>query len=238
MWSGSSGSFVNMNPPGASSSGIRAAYGDRQGGAASFSGSFSPSRAGLWSGTAASFVSLHPLSGYAESWITAMAEGQQVGAANAGSTTMNHAALRTGTPESFLDLHPAGYISSELLGTVGGAQVSFVYTGQTHAGIWFGTAGSFLRLSQFLPAGYYDSKATSIATDGQDFYVGGYATNAATGYRDAFLWVGTVPAPSTMGVLMAAGVLASRRRRVMGPCGPAILGLTACSCGASGVTAG
>jgi hypothetical protein len=109
---------------------------------------------------------------------------------------------------------PEAHGCSELLATCGTAQVGYIAPASgVFAGIWFGSAASFLNLAQFLPAGYGDSYATSIATDGANYYVGGYAENLTTLHNDAFLWVGSVPAPGSLGLLAGAGFLASRRRR-------------------------
>jgi len=215
MWSGTAASYVDMAPPGSSWSGIYAAQGNQQGGYASFSGFHSPAWAGIWTGTAASFVSLHPGTQYTDSWVAGMAEGEQVGMVAVAPSNNHHAALWHGTAASFTDLNPLGYNNSELLATIGGIEVGFVSTGSvTRAGLWFGTASSFLNLGQFLPPGYYDSRATSIASDGSHYFVGGYATSPITGYSEAFLWVGTVPSPSALSLLAGAGgVLAIRRRR-------------------------
>lgn len=212
-WSGSAASYISMNPPSAPSSSINAAWADQQGGTASFGTSLYPQRAGLWTGTAASFINIHP-GAYLESYISGMGPGEQVGSARA-ATTFNHAALWHGTAQSFVDLDP-GFGYSGALATIGGVQAGFANTTGgtiTHAGLWFGSASSFLDLSQFLPAGYFDSVATSIATDGSSYFVGGYGTSPTTGYRDAFLWVGSVPSPPGLALLATAGLLAVRRHR-------------------------
>jgi MprA protease rhombosortase-interaction domain-containing protein len=80
-----------------------------------------------------------------------------------------------------------------------------------HAGLWFGTASSFINLEQFLPPGYSSSTALSIDWYDNKLWIGGYGVNNA-GYAEAFLWTG-IPAPSTAALLLAAGALAHRRRR-------------------------
>jgi hypothetical protein len=210
MWSGTAASYLDLNPPGAVTSYIIAAYGEQQGGNASFVSQGGPFRAGLWSGTAGSFVSLHPGSQFTDSFVGGMAEGEQVGAVATPGT--HHAALWHGTAQSFLDLNPPAYNYSELLATIGGVEVGYVYTGLTYAGIWYGSASSFVNLGQFLPAGYHDSRATSIATDGTSYFVGGYAFGPS-GYPEAFLWTGPVPAPAGLTLLLGAGLIAVRRRR-------------------------
>ena len=141
--------------------------------------------------------------------ITGMALGEQVGYANFGAG--HHAILWRGTPESAVDMHPPWLFGvSELRATCGSAQVGVVQGGT--AGIWFGTPGSFVDLAQFLPSGYGASVATSVAELNGTFYVGGYAYRAGTLDREAILWIG-IPAPASAPVLLAAGVLAWRRRR-------------------------
>jgi hypothetical protein len=211
MWSGTAQSYVSMAPAGSDSSAIAAAAGALQGGGAVYGGF---ERAGLWSGSAASFVSIHPGAGYSESFVFGMSAGEQAGQARSAATTFNHAALWHGTAASFVDLDP-GWDLSSLSATLGGVEVGYAATDPSttlHAGIWFGTAASFLDLSRFLPPGYTDSQATSIATDGTHYYVGGYARLPGS-YTNAFLWVGTVPAPGAGLLLLAGGGLTTIRRR-------------------------
>jgi hypothetical protein len=192
MWSGSAASYVNMNPTGAVASRIHAAAGDRQGGGASWG---SGGRALIWSSAPNSFISLHPGLPYTGSIIIGMSEFQQVGSVGTfPQWPWPHAALWHGTPESFVDLDPpAAFGYSELLATCGTAQVGYIAPESgVYAGIWFGTAASFLNLHQYLPPGSGESYATSIATDGVNYYVGGYAYYPALG-NQAFLWIGPVP---------------------------------------------
>jgi hypothetical protein len=194
MWTGTAASFVDMHPPGATWSQVAAAWGGQQGGYASFSGSFSPTRAGIWSGTAPSFVSIDPGAPYRGSYILGMGPGEQVGVAIAAST-FDHACLWHGTAQSFVDLDP-GWGLSEAAATLGGVQVGRAAVNSStlrHACVWFGSAASFHDLSQHLPAGFPDSYATSIATDGFFYYVGGWASPCEACTHYAFLWIGSVP---------------------------------------------
>jgi hypothetical protein len=216
MWSGSAASYVNMNPPGAIASRITAAAGDLEGGSAAYN-TTDGARAGIWSGSAGSFVSLHPGTPWGGSHISGMTETEQVGAV-ALPFPNDHpkAAMWHGSAASFVLMDPpesGGY--SELLATCGTAQVGYIAPASgVYAGIWFGTADSFLNLGQFLPPGVYDeSRATSIATDGVNYYVGGYAENAATLRNEAFLWIGPVPVPGTIPVLAGCLFAAAWRRR-------------------------
>ena len=213
LWHGSAQSFVDLNPPGAMSSSASSVVGGLQGGGAVFpTPQGSAAHAGLWTGSAHSFIDLHPGQEFVDSGITGMVEGQQVGAARR-VTGNTHAALWRGTPQTYLDLAPPNSGFSILYGTCGSAQVGYANTlslGIT-AGIWFGTPESFVPLAPYLPAGYYESIATSVAEVNGTFYVGGYATNATSGSHDAFLWVG-VPAPAS-GLILGAGLVLRRHRR-------------------------
>lgn len=119
-----------------------------------------------------------------------------------------------GTAESYTDMNPPGVGASQMYATCGSAQAGYGYlpgSGIT-AGIWFGTPESSVPIGSLLPAGYYQSVATSIAEENGVFYVGGYARNSATGQDEAFLWTGA-PAPATLASLAVAAAVASRRRR-------------------------
>ncbi|MEX2218957.1 MAG: hypothetical protein WD749_09375 [Phycisphaerales bacterium] len=207
LWAGSSGSFVDLHPLGATDSGARATDGTFQGG---WTLSGGVDRAALWAGSASSHVSLHPPVGIA-STIFGMASGQQVGSVTYAAVG-DHAALWRGTAASYVDLNPPGAALSVLNATCGVAQVGVAnLAGVNGAGVWFGTPESFISLHQFLGPGYFQSVATSVVVDGGTLYVGGYATTPSG--DEAFLWTGPIPAPGTLGVLLGAGLLASRRRR-------------------------
>ncbi|MEX2218286.1 MAG: hypothetical protein WD749_05950, partial [Phycisphaerales bacterium] len=90
--------------------------------------------------------------------------------------------------------------------------------GVNGAGVWFGTPESFLSIHQYLPPGYFNSVATSVAVENGTLYVGGYAWNGAS-QQEAFLWTGPIPAPGALLPLAAAGVFAWRRRRPATWCG-------------------
>ncbi len=113
-----------------------------------------------------------------------------------------------------IDLNPPGVGLSRLNATCGTAQVGDVtYSGFNFGcGIWFGTAASFVPLDPFLPIGYSEPSLTSVYDDHGTFYVGGYAVNNATGYPEAFEWIG-VPAPGGGVALVASGALLVVRRR-------------------------
>jgi hypothetical protein len=78
LWSGTAGSYVNLNPANAYHSQANAVSGAYQGGWALMDGDVY--HAALWNGSAASFQDLHPaLSGVTDSFITGVAEGMQAG---------------------------------------------------------------------------------------------------------------------------------------------------------------
>ncbi|MEX2218956.1 MAG: hypothetical protein WD749_09370 [Phycisphaerales bacterium] len=209
LWTGSSGSFVDLHPAGATDSRARATDGTFQGGWTLGGGA---NRAALWAGTAASHVSLHPAGGLS-SRIFGMAPGEQVGVARFFGSN-DHAALWRGSAASYLDMNPPGAGLSTLNATCGVAQVGYANLGGVNgAGVWFGTPESFLSLHQFLPHGYFQSVATSVVVEGGTLYVGGYATTPSG--DEAFLWTGPIPAPGALGLLVGAGLLAARRRRAL-----------------------
>lgn len=208
MWQGTAASMVDLNPTGARQSFAYATDGVLEGGVV-----YTPDgipHAALWSGTAASYIDLNP---GRVAYIYGMAPGVQVGYAQ---TANQHAAMWSGTAGSYVDLNPFGSQGGSVLyATTGTISVGdFGLVGDAHAGICFNTPGSWTDLHQFLPTGFTQfSHASSVYQDGNTIYVGGWATNDATGKPEAILWVGTVPAPGSAAVLLSAGIFAARRRR-------------------------
>jgi hypothetical protein len=223
LWSGSAASAVGLAPTGSLGSKALAMTETHQGGFAVYAGQpgqGSIGHAALWSGSAASFVDLNP-AGHVGSGITGMFDDQQVGSAQAAAPgSAGRAAMWFGSPESFRTMHPFPTGLSEILGTCGTAQVGYMNSvsfgpgAGIRAAIWFGTAESVFDLSQFLPAGYGQSIATCIEERNGVFTVGGYVQYGST--DQAFVWVG-VPTPSTTMAIIAAGILAVRRRRTPRP---------------------
>jgi hypothetical protein len=206
VWSGTAASFVDLNPAGASFSEARATDGTHQGGNY-WVGSLA--HAALWSGSAASLVDLHPAGAF-ESEVWGMAPGEQAGWYELPSG-IAHAALWHGTAASLVDLNPTAQYGSELLADCGVAQVGWAgLPGGIVAGVWFGTASSFVPLPS-LP-GYDQPTADAVSVFNGMLYVGGYAFNLQTGRNEAILWTGPVPAPGVLSVLAAAGIGAMRRR--------------------------
>jgi len=107
MWSGTAASFIDMNPPGHSTSGIAGA-GDGQ--AVGSVDGYTVSHAALWGYGPDSFQDLHP-AGAASSSLLDCQEGLQVGTASIGGQT--HAGIWSGTAEGFFDLHP--FVPAEFL---------------------------------------------------------------------------------------------------------------------------
>jgi hypothetical protein len=211
LWRGTALSHINLHPAGAVRSEATAVAAGQQGGAAFYNVFGTPHpRAALWSGTAESYTELHP-GGASSSGVYGMAPGQQVGGVMFPSSS-SHAALWTGTATSFVDLHPSNASYSLAYATCGSAQVGYAGLAVPSAVIWFGSASSMVNLHALLPAGeFFQSHARAVSfVDGQ-YYVVGTATRIG-GSDQAWLWVG-VPAPSGLGLLAAAGVVAARRRR-------------------------
>ena len=107
-----------------------------------------------------------------------------------------------------------GFGASILQATTGQVQAGYSHvpgSGVPHAGVWFGTAASFVDLHQFLPPGYFSSGAYAIYQDASGIVIGGNAVSSMTGRAEAFIWT-TIPAPGAA-PLLAFGVFASRRRR-------------------------
>lgn len=115
--------------------------------------------------------------------------------------------------ETFTDLHPAGAINSygkALRDGIQGGVISLPDPNTPgeqifHAGVWFGTAASFIDLHGTLPADAISSEVVGI--DGQGNLYGNYRT--AGGYFGV-QWV--IPEPGGLGWLVLAGVMLRRRR--------------------------
>jgi hypothetical protein len=186
LWRGTPWSFVDLHPASASESSAGRTDGVLQGGYARF-GSSIP-QATLWSGTPQSCVVL------STSWseVRGMAAGVQVGYVTLANR--DRAAVWRGSAESFVDLTPPGW-AMRLHATTGRLHVGDGGF-STLAGPWinFGTVDSWLDLRQFLPPPYTSfASARAVYQDGDRVYVGGWATNPASGLHEAILWIGAVP---------------------------------------------
>ncbi|MDO8587337.1 MAG: hypothetical protein Q7T82_09880 [Armatimonadota bacterium] len=223
LWSGTAASWVDLHPsPGFGSSGAWGVSGGQQVGY--FDGPpFWYLHAALWSGTAASWIDLNPAWSYGSS-ACGVGGGQQVGGVGLGNhredgNNVSHASLWSGSAASFVDLDqggpPPNYINrlspypyawnSGAYGVSGGYQAGAQEFEQApdewvpHAGMWSGTAASWVDLHTFLPSGYSESYAygieTSPASPGEVWVVG-WAHNTSLNQQQAILWHGTnIPPP-------------------------------------------
>ena len=148
IWSGPSGSVVDLSPPGALGSYAYGATTNQQVGAVWFDSYLDhPVYAALWNGSATSFRNLMPpRATYSQAFATS--GSQQVGEVDYGPPSWHAAAaLWHGTAESFVDLSPPGY-DAIAWAVAGGQQAGVVYFGGgPHAAIWSGTAASFRDLN-------------------------------------------------------------------------------------------
>jgi hypothetical protein len=117
LWSGTSDSAVNLNPPDSGSSQANAVSGEQQVGYGYF-----PHRALLWRGSAESVVDLHP-DGYAASEANATNGIQQAGSGFVGDAFTlvghSHALVWSGSASSMVDLNqflPPGYTDAAATG--------------------------------------------------------------------------------------------------------------------------
>jgi hypothetical protein len=117
---GAPGSYVDLHPAGASSSGISGAGSGQQVGGATIGG---VAQAGLWTGSAASFVPLNP-PGAASASLSDCLGGLQVGTFAVGG--FGHAGVWSGTAASAVDLH---------------VYLPPYYTSSTAAGLWIDADG-------------------------------------------------------------------------------------------------
>lgn len=135
------------------------------------------SHAAIWHGSTASAISLHPPGAWI-SQVLALGPGYQVGSADL------KAALWYGTPDSFVDLNPdlaTGSSVNACWGSVQAGKAEFPGP-QTRAGIWSGTAASWV---SFHPGG---DESSINGYDGSQF-VGYYNVSAYTPH--ALVWGST-----------------------------------------------
>jgi hypothetical protein len=85
--------------------------------------------------------------------------------------------------------------------------------GIEHAGLWNGTAASWVDLHTFLPSEFITSKATGIWNDGSFTYVVGYGHNNVTSRNEALMWASPVPEPASL-LALVAGFAFLRFRRL------------------------
>ncbi|MHC4983397.1 MAG: SpaA isopeptide-forming pilin-related protein [Planctomycetota bacterium] len=175
LWTGTPGSFVNLNPPGALSSTARAMAGDQQVGWGNFSNG---AHAVIWTGTGGGYVDLNP-SGARTSRALATTGTQQGGWATF-DWEVPVAALWSGSAGSFVNLNPSGAKDSQVYGMSGSQQVGVAGFGnfglnpsyRRHAALWTGTAASFVDLN---PSGFSNSYAYATTGTQQAGVADGHA---------------------------------------------------------------
>lgn len=184
LWSGTAASAIDLHPAGSSESVARNVLNGKQVGYAEFGGH---SQACIWSGTAASFVSLHP-AGATDSVVQAISSTRQGGYASFGD--IPHAALWSGTAASFVDLHPAGQDESFVYDILNdNLQVGYFKQNDLfRACTWGGSAATMVNLHATLPAGYSQSVAHGVSTDGVYEYISGVVLEDATDEFRAVVW--------------------------------------------------
>ncbi len=173
-WSGSAGSFVDLNPAGSTFSAILAIEGNRQIGYARFGTTF---HGGIWSGRPDSFIDLGP--GYANS---------SNGTWQAGSVN-SRAVVWNGSAASRWELNPEGAFYSMITFASGnrfGGQATFNGS-DYHPGLWIldpGSPGGF-SFSDLYPTSSASSKAVLHAIDDDEQVL---ALVDAFGKERAVLW--------------------------------------------------
>lgn len=208
-WSGNADTWEDLHPTIANASVAYGEFDGRQVGDTSFVIPSFPfswfyRHAALWNGSAASWVDLNP-AGASESSAFAIHGDQQVGYASFSVSW--RASLWLGSADSWMDLHPAGHFSSVAYDVYDGIQVGSVTNanGLSRASLWRGTSESWEDLSMALSGEWGDSGASSIWSDGDTLYVGGYGLNLLTGNDEALLWSRPVPEPTSYLFFLLAG---------------------------------
>jgi hypothetical protein len=181
LWSGTSDSWVDLNPLGATHSEAYGVCDGQQVGFAEF-GTASGSHASLWSGTAGSWVDLSPDS-VGDSVAYASNGAQQVGAASTGTIPFS-AALWSGSADSWVSLGD-GIHESAAFAISGAHQAGYVNLGEQHACFWSGTAASLVDLN---PVGATQSVVYGASGELQ---VGWSASGELGSTRHAGVWSGT-----------------------------------------------
>ncbi len=200
VWAGSSTTFSELHPAGATRSFAVALDGNQYGGNATFNG---VSHAYWWTAaTPEAGIGLSPGSAYASSGVVAIRGGQQAGLARLASSQRLNAMVWNGTAASVVNLN-GSLTESQAYGTDGHRQVgSGVLNGSqtSHALMWAGTAGSVTDLH---PAGYQISVASGI--DGERQIGFARRTNAPAGVGShAIFWTGSADSAINLGELLGS----------------------------------
>jgi hypothetical protein len=144
LWSGSAGSYVNLNPP-QSISHARGSSLGRQAGYVISTNTNLEQHATIWSGTSDSWIDINPEAA-SSSEIWDLMGPQQVGHAVINGTY--HASLWENTAQSWVDLHPPGAVNSLVFALDGNQQVGQVtINGLGRASLWTGTAANWVDLT-------------------------------------------------------------------------------------------
>ena len=94
------------------------------------------------------------------------------------------------------NLNPAGSLFSNAYAASGGQQAGYADVGGViRASLWSGTAASWVDLHAFLPAGFSESRAQGISSDGVNTYIAGSGFNTLTSRNEALLWRRPLPPP-------------------------------------------
>ncbi|MBA3725912.1 MAG: hypothetical protein H0W86_05545 [Armatimonadetes bacterium] len=217
MWSGSTGSLVDLHPNGYLSTFGRATDGISQVGDRAVLQGGNISHALLWRDTPESVVDLHP-DGYQSSIAYGVWGDTQVGMVD------NQPVVWSGTAESMVLLPlPKGALggaqaihADEIVGSSSGTALRWdantlemaslgpgiavdtngkqqVGSGQAHAVVWSGTAESRLDLGQFLPGVFIESRATGIDENGT---IVGWGIDSEFAFRP-LVWT-PVPEPGSL----------------------------------------
>jgi len=142
MWTGTSASFLDLNPCGSTYSNAWGVFNGQQVGCVEYGGTL---YACVWNGAPASCANLNPNCVFSSVAFTAC-NGQQVGISlNPGA---QHACLWNNSSASFVDLNPSGATMSEAYGVCNGQQVGMsLSAGGQHACLWHGSSSSVVDLS-------------------------------------------------------------------------------------------
>lgn len=184
-WTGSAQSWVDLHPAITIESSVSGVNGSTQVGMVNYGAAVV--HAALWRGSANSFVDMHP-AGFGTSYISAVSASKQCGNAFTAATG-SRLLMWSGTPESWIDITPPNASTAEVYAMTDNLQVGRARINDNErAGVWAGSANSFIDLHALLPAGFQVSAATCIWNDGLNEYIGGYAVRNETTGPEAFYW--------------------------------------------------
>jgi hypothetical protein len=182
LWSGTAASWIDLHPTGAGSSMAYAVDGGKQGGwVTDENGNW---HASLWSGSASSWVDLHPFTS-AYSAVLAVSGGQQGGYAISMPLVLTTPPCGPARQLPGPTCIPQVFSESRINGMSTIQQVGFASSGYSHAGLWNGSAASWVDLH---PTGAVTSEA--FDTDGS-IQVGFVNFTSLESGKRASLWNGS-----------------------------------------------